>query len=187
MFLDFAWIGNIFPPFIFDCSSGWLINITNPIRLQHCIPWQPLYQSGSQRLQLWLCWLSLLLLRPLPLGIRLGHPYLRLWFKCWEQALAVYTLPCNGLWQPGWVTIRYISKPQNNPRHRCCHLSKLPWWLSQQHFEKRDDTSGARKATDVTIHCIQHSVPFQLSLWLPDNQGCRRDDSHGKDLWLRPA
>ena len=111
MSFDSTWLSNVFPLFILECSSGWLTNLTNPIRLQHCIPWQPLHQSGSRRLQVWLCWLSLLLLRPLPLGIGLGHPYLRPWFKCWKWTLAVYaTLPCDGLWQPGWVLHKWNSE-----------------------------------------------------------------------------
>ena len=151
--------------------------------MQCCIPWQPLYKPGSQRLQVWLCRRPLLLLGPM-LRIRLEQSFLRSRFKCWDWTLAVdTTLPCNRLWQPGWVAAPYFSYIFNTPCHRCCHLAKLPWWVSQQHFKDRDNTSGGRNATDVTIHCIQHHLFF----WLPDNHGWGRDDLPGKDLWLHPA
>ena len=88
------------------------------------------------------------------------------------------------------VAARVRSLPQLNSKtlfHRYCQLAELPWKLSQQHNEDRDNKSGARNATDVTIHCIQHPVPFHLRLRLSECHGWRRDNLAWENLRLHPA
>ena len=71
--------------------------------------------------------------------------------------------------------------------HRCCNLTKLPWQLSKQPWEDRDDPSGAGTDPFFKIHCIWYWSRFHLCLRPPDNHGRWRDNLDGEELRHHPS
>ena len=70
-----------------------------------------------------------------------------------------------------------------SPYHRYCLFTKLPWALSKQASDNRDDKSWRGNGHLIAIHCIWHWDLSRLSLRPPNNHWRRRLNLDGEKLW----